>query len=183
MFSSSFAKKACYILICSIIAITAHSAMAEGESAGRIAVVDIERAIMQTDPAKKAIEEFKKQKTVAELYEDFDAKRKAYEKAAEDYTKNRAVMSDSKRAEAEIELNNMREDVQYAGNKIRKNEESLTKQILQQSLQAGAQVVQNIVKEQGIGLLLRIESGAVAHADPSYDITNQVTERLNQIGE
>jgi len=49
-----------------------------------IAVVDVERAIIQTDSAKKVIDEFKEQPSV----KDFDKKRKAYEKAVEEYKKN-----------------------------------------------------------------------------------------------
>lgn len=169
------------ITIISLAAFFASSVLAEDSGLGRIAVVSIERAILQTDPAKKALEEYRSQKTISEQIKDFEAKRDAYEKKAEDYTKNRAVMSDTKRAEEELELANMTEDLQYVRNKILKSEEAVTKQILQQISPASAQVLENIVKEQAIGLLLRWESGAVIHADSGYDITNQLTERLNQM--
>ena len=44
-------------------------------------------------------------------------------------------------------------------------------------------ILGNLVEEQKIGLLLRrdAESSTVMHAGPSYDITLQLTERLNQI--
>lgn len=154
---------------------------ANAQEGGKIAVVDLERAIMQTDIAKKAIKEFKNQKTISELYKDFDDKKAVYEKSAEKYSKDRAVMSKSKLEEAEIALSNLAEDAQYAASKLQKNTDALRQQIIQQNLQASSQVIENIVKEQKIGLLLRAGSGAVAHADSSYDISNQVTERLNQL--
>ena len=152
------------------------------QEGGKIAVVNLERAIMQTDVAKKAIKEFKSQKTISELYKDFEKKSEVYEKAAEKYSKDRAVMSKSKLEEAEIELSSLAEDRQYAASKLQKNEDSLSQQIMQQILPASSQVVENIVREQKIGLLLRSGSGgAVLSADSSYDISNQVTERLNQL--
>ncbi len=170
------------VAIAALLVGVATVASAQDEAPERIASVDVERAVLQTDAAKKMIEEFKTQKTVAELYEDFDEKRNAYEAAAEKYAKDRAVMSETKRAEAELELNNMREDLQYTGNKLTKNEEAIKQQIMQQSYQAALQVIENIIKEQEIGLLLRSGAGSsVISASKKYDLTNQVTERLNQI--
>ena len=42
-------------------------------------------------------------------------------------------------------------------------------------------VLQNLVDEQAIGMLIRADTGVVLHADDSYNISAQVTERLNQI--
>jgi len=154
---------------------------AHAESAGKIAVVDLQLAVMQTTAAQKSLEEFKKQKTVSEDLKSFEGDTKAYQKAREKYEKNRAVMSDSKRAEAVAELRSMEEDLQHTGTKLQKAERAFQQQVIQKFAQDALRITENIVKEQSIGLLLGRDSGAVMHATADYDITNQVTERLNKL--
>lgn len=148
---------------------------------GKIAVVDIPRAAMQTEFARKQMEEFRKQKTISEDIAELESGEAEYKKAREKLAKDRAIMSETKVNEAIMEIRSLEQDLQHTQKKLQEARQGVQQQIVQLFYGRALNITQNIVDEQAIELLLNVESGAVIHASAKYDITPQVTERLNQI--
>lgn len=91
-------------------------------------------------------------------------------------------MSAQKRAEEEKRFREKQQDLNYIANKIQQAQKEIVDKIIESQSQNLNTVLNNLVEEQDIGLLLRAgPGGSVLHADKSYDISLQVTERLNQI--
>jgi outer membrane protein len=145
---------------------------------GRIAVVNLEEAILQTDEAQQRLnglreaEDFKADK--AEL-DRLQAEREALIKEVQN---NMAVMSAEEQQSARKRLTNKNADLEHVLRKLQQAEQELG-QILLQEMTPGVQVVlRDLIESEGIGLLL--QRSAVIHADNGYSITAKVTDKLNQ---
>ena len=156
-------------------------AQSESSEAEKIAVVDVQLAVLQTEQAQAQLAELKEQddykknmKEVKEIDNDLKVMVEAYQK-------DRAVMSAQKRAEEEKRIVEKKNDRNYILKKLQQSQTELEEKVMQAQGKNVIRILDNLVEEQGIGLLLRADGGVVLHAGPRYDISLQVTERLNQI--
>lgn len=148
---------------------------------GKVAVVNIEQAVLQSEVAVKALDELKKQKEYKENVAELETLEKDLTSMLEKYKKDRAVMSAEKREEQERTLVDKQNDRKYLLGKLQQANKEWAERMLASQAESTMTIVKNIVEEQKIGLLLRAETGAVMHAGPSYDITEAVTLRLNAL--
>lgn len=175
-------KTTVFLQVCALlvaVALTPINALASDES--RIAVVNVQRAILMTEKAKQKLDELQKQPDFKNNLESIDSMKIEYEAMVEKYKKDRAVMSEEKREEEERRIVDKQQDMKYIASKLQQIEKDYIASVTQEfgdSLQA---VLQKIVEEEKIGLLLRRDAPAIMHADSSYDITELVVERLNAI--
>ena len=156
-------------------------AQSESSEAEKIAVVDVQLAVLQTELAQVQLAELKKQddfKKNLKAVSDIEAELKVMVEA---YQKDRAVMSAQKRAEEEKRIVEKQKDGNYIATKLQQSRKEWAEMAMEEQAKNLTLVLQNLVEEQGIGLLLRADGGVVLHAGPRYDISLQVTERLNQI--
>lgn len=153
----------------------------EFSEAEKIAVVDVQLAVLQTEKAQAQLAELKEQddfKNNLKAVSDIEAELKVMVEA---YQKDRAVMSAQKRAEEEKRIVEKQKDGNYIATKLQQSRKEWAEMAMEEQAKNLTRVLQNLVEEQGIGLLLRADGGMVLHAGPRYDISLQVTERLNQI--
>lgn len=156
-------------------------AQSESNEAKKIAVVDVQLAVLQTEQAQAQLAELKEQddfKKNLKAVSDIEAELKVMVEA---YQKDRAVMSAQKRAEEEKRIVEKQKDGNYIATKLQQSRKEWAEMAMEAQAKNLTRVLQNLVEEQGIGLLLRADGGVVLHAGPRYDISLQVTERLNQI--
>lgn len=164
------------------LALSATSSMLFAEEKGsKIAVIDINRAVLQTEKAQVELEKLKKQPEFKSNLESIEKLEKEYKKMAEKYQKDRAVMSAEKQSEEERRILEKEQDLKYVASKLQQAQKEWAEGVLKQFAANAQQILENIIKEQNIGLLLRRDAPAVIHADASYDISDQVTERLNAV--
>ncbi|MBR9805136.1 OmpH family outer membrane protein [bacterium] len=123
-----------------------------------------------------------------EREKEFAANKKEYEGLLGEYDaliakweKNKAVMSDEKKRDAQKKIIDKENDIKYLTQKLQQAQQDMSRKILAELAQDVNKVVQTIVKEKGIGMLLRADGGIVLYVDPDMDITKAVTERLNQV--
>lgn len=147
----------------------------------RIAVIDVQGAILMTEKAKQKLEELQKQPDFKNNLESIESLKTEYEGMVEKYTKDRAVMSAEKRAEQERQILDKQQDIKYIASKLQQLEKEYVESVMQEFGGGVQEVLAKIVEEKDIGLLLRKDSRAVMHAGGSYDITGLVVERLNAI--
>jgi len=160
------------------------AALAQGDDGMKIAVVDVLRAVLQTEKALQRLEELKGQEDFKGNLEKLEGLRDEYKEMVESYQKNRAVMSAEKRGDEEKRLLDKQNDIKYITSKLKQAQNEMVESVMAEIGSSAITVVENLIKEQGIDLLLRKDGAAaevVLHVDDAYDISAVVTERLNQI--
>ena len=150
-------------------------------ASSKIAVVDVRIAVLQTELAQSQFAELKKQDDFKNNMESIESLEVELKAMVETYQKDRAVMSAQKREEEEKRIVEKQKDRNYIASKLQQAQKDWAEQSMESQAQNLTRVLQNLVDEQGIGMLIRADTGVVLHADSSFDISAQVTERLNQI--
>ena len=149
-----------------------------GIAQGKIAVVNLEEAILQTDEAQDRLENLRKQGDYAADKKEFDRIKKEREDLIAELQKDIAVMSTEQQQAARKKLANKEADLQHLLGKLQKAEREIGAALLQEMAPKVQLVLRDLLATEGIGLLL--QQSAVIHADAGYSITAKVTDKLNQ---
>ncbi len=150
-----------------------------GLAADKIAVVDLQEAILQTDIAQKRLQEVRSQKDYQSDKAEFDRLKKEFDDMVKKFQKDAAVMSQEQQATARQKLASKQADLEHVTGKLQQAEQSAGQALLQELAPKVQDVLRELISSEGIGLLL--QRGAVIHADASYSITAKVTDKLNQM--
>ena len=145
---------------------------------GKIAVVNLEEAILQTDLAQKRLNEVRSQEDYKSDKAEFDKLKAEFDDLLKKFQKDAAVMSQEQQAAARSKLANKQADLEHVTGKLQKAEAAAGKALLQEMAPSVQEVLKEIIEGDGIGLLLQRQ--AVIHADAGYNITAKVTDKLNQ---
>lgn len=152
----------------------------ESSALDGIAVIDGQRAILDTEVAKQAYEELLNSKPWKEAEEDFKLKEKELNVIIKRFEKEGPTMSDEEKLEDQKRAQSLGQDRQFLLQKLQKMEKDTL--IFQQNEQTPAfqKVVSELIRATGIKLLLHKTSVmAFDEADPSLNLTPVVTELLN----
>lgn len=144
---------------------------------GKVAVFNLQSAILNTTAAQAQIKEFEAKADFAELKAQFESVRAELQGMDKDAQTNSVTWSDEQKAEHRKNMEYKRVDLEVVTKKLQQESQTIVSQILQSQAQAAQAVVQELVKSEGIGLIL--DAQAVQYADSSYDITAKITDRLN----
>jgi outer membrane protein len=161
-----------------VLAVVAFSIPTLGWTEGKIAVVDVQGAILQTEYAQKKLGEVRAQAEYKKNKAEFDRLKTEGEGLLKTYQKDAAVMSPEQKAAAEKKLNSLQEDLDHVASKLQQAEQGIGQALLQEMAPKVQEVLKEIIQKDGIALLL--QRNAVIHAEPGYSITSQVTDKLNQ---
>jgi outer membrane protein len=146
---------------------------------GKIAVVDLQDAILQTDFAQKRMADVRGQEDYKADKAEFDKLKTEFDELVKKFQKDAAVMSQEQQITARKKLASKQADLEHVSGKLQKAE-SAAGQALLQELAPGVQtVLKELIAQEGIGLLLQRQS--IIHADAGYSVTAKVTDKLNQI--
>ena len=146
---------------------------------GKVAVLDVQEAILNTDVAKKRLEAFREQPDITENVKQLEALQKEFQALVEQIKKDSAVMSaDQKQAQSK-KIQDKRADIEHVGRKLKAAEQEMAQALMQELGPKLQQAVGELIKSEGIGLLLNKQ--AVMHVDSSYSISAKVTDKLNQM--
>lgn len=149
-----------------------------GWAQGKIAVVDLQEAILQTDLAQKRLQEIRDQDDFKADKAEFERLKKELDELVKKFQKDAAVMSQEQQAAARQKLASKQADLEHVVNKVQQTEQVAAQALLQEMGPRVQEVLREIITADGIGLLL--QRGAVIHAESSYSITAKVTDKLNQ---
>jgi outer membrane protein len=160
------------LLVCALI--FAGQVAAEG----KVAVISLQQAILNTDEAKERIKllqessDYKEHKTRAESL------KKDGETLIAELQKNRDVMSAEQQETQAKKINSIKTDLDFQVKRLQQFEGELQQTLVREMGPRVQGVIGELIKVEGIGLLLRAE--AALHADSAYNITAKVTDKLNQ---
>jgi len=149
-----------------------------GWAQGKIAVVDLQEAILQTDQAQKRLSQVREQDDYKSDKAEFDKLKKEFDGLVKDFQKDAAVLSQEQQLAARKKLASKQADLEHVTGKLQQAEQGAGQALLQEMAPKVQEVLREIIAAEGIGLLLQRSS--VIHADAGYSVTAKVTDKLNQ---
>ena len=160
------------------LAVMALSLPALGWAQGKIAVVNLQEAILQTDLAQKRLTDVRNQDDYKSDKAEFDKLKKEFDDLVKGFQKDAAVMSQEQQVAARKKLASKQADLEHVTGKLQQAEQGAGQALLQEMSPRVQEVLRELIATEGIGLLLQRSS--VIHADAGYSITAKVTDKLNQ---
>lgn len=146
---------------------------------GKIAVVNLQEAIIQSDAAQARLADVRNEEGYQADKAEFDRLKEELDQLVKDFQKDAAVMSQEQQAAARRNLTSKQSDLEYVAGKLQQAEQATGQALLQEMSPMVQEVLRDLISTEGIGLLLQRTS--VIHADPGYSITAKVTDKLNQL--
>lgn len=150
-------------------------------ASGKIAVVNFEQAIMNTDLAQARIAEIEGD---ASYKANVDQGKKIQDegrKLAERYQKESPTMSASQKALLENQIKEKQADLEHVMRKLQETRNILMQGLMQELQGSATRATRELIDAEGIGLLLNGNPQIILHADTSFDITAKLTDRLNRL--
>ncbi len=160
-----------------VFLVCAAALAAPGWAQGKIAVVNLEEAILQTDVAQKRLAEVRSQDDYKQDKKEYDELKEEFDELLQKFQKDAAIMSQEQQASARNKLASKQADLEHVTGKLQKAETAAGQALLQDMAPSVQAVLKDIIAKEGIGLLLQRQS--VIHADAGYSITAKVTDKLN----
>jgi len=159
-----------------VLLLIAGSTFAADATGLKIAVVNVQRAIGESEEAKALI---------AKLESDLAADNTAVKnlnsqvtQLQEKLVKDGDVMSDAEKRKLQKEIEDKQADLQFQVNKLQKVVNERQQEILSQMAPKLDAVLKDIIAKEQYDLVVHRQN--VLYVDPKHDITTQVTEALNQ---
>ena len=149
-----------------------------GWAQGKIAVVNLQEAILQTDQAQKRLNDVRNQDDYKADKAEFDKLKKEFDELVKGFQKDAAVMSQEQQVAARQKLASKQSDLEHVTGKLQQAEQAAGQALLQEMSPRVQEVLRELITAEGIGLLL--PRASIIHADPGYSITAKVTDKLNQ---
>ena len=146
---------------------------------GKIAVVDLETAILQTDFAQQRLTEFEAGEDFAADRTEFEGLREELDELVQNFQRDQAAMSEDQQVAARQKLASKQSDIEYVAKKLQSLKQQNAQRVFQELAPKAREVLRDIIATEGIGLLLQQQT--VIHADLGYSITAKVTDKLNQL--
>jgi outer membrane protein len=149
-----------------------------GWAQGKIAVVNLQEAILQTDQAQKRLNAVREASDYKADKAEYDSLKEEFDELVQKLQKDMAVMSQDQQIAARQKLASKQDDLEHVTGKLQKAEQAAGQGLLQEMSARVQEVLRELIATEGIGLLLQRSS--VIHADAGYSITAKVTDKLNQ---
>jgi outer membrane protein len=146
---------------------------------GKVAVVDLQAAILQSDAAQQRLASVRDEEGYKADKDEFDRLREELDSLVKDFQKDAAVMSQEQQLAARKRLASKQADLEHVGGKLQQAEQATGQALLQEMSPMVQEVLRDLIATEGIGLL--VQRASVIHADPGYSITAKVTDKLNQL--
>jgi outer membrane protein len=150
---------------------------------GKIAVVNFELAVFNTDLVKAKVQSLQNDPVYKKNMLDVQAIQNDAKKLVDKYKKESLTMSETQKQQIEADMKSKQSDMEHITRKLKDAEAAALQATMYQMQAQAISVAKEIIAAEGIGLLLNAsaQSQNVIHADTSYDITPKVTDKLNKL--
>jgi outer membrane protein len=146
---------------------------------GKIGIVDLSRAVNESEQGKKAKAEL--EVVVKKKQEALDEKGKALEKLKAEIEKQGSAMSAEARKNKEDDLDRLTREYQRAltdsQTEVRKKESELTGNIVKEL----RRIINDVANEEKYDLVLDNNPALVAYVNKGIDITDEVIKKLDEL--
>ncbi|CAA0108817.1 Uncharacterised protein [BD1-7 clade bacterium] len=147
---------------------------------GKIAVVNLQEALFNTDVAQQRREQLETdvdfKKSVDEVKDIQEQGRTLLEKLQKDGQ----LMAPAERQQIEAKVKGKQADMEHLARKIQEAQQGLMQGLMLEMNDGMQKSIQELIQSEGIGLLLMANPQIVLHADTSFDITAKLTDKLNK---
>jgi outer membrane protein len=155
--------------------VTSMAASAEG----KIAVLNAQQAIINTEVAQTRLKALRDESGYKENRKQLEDLGKSYQETLAQLQKDAAVMSNEQKQVEAKKIQEKRSDIEHVQRKLQTAEQELLQAVAQELAPKLQKAVSELIEAEGIGLLLNQQ--AAMHADSSFSITAKVTDKLNQM--
>tara|TARA_B100001123_G_C14963155_1_gene888524 strand:+ start:59 stop:568 length:510 start_codon:yes stop_codon:yes gene_type:complete len=147
----------------------------------KIAVININEAILNTDFAKAKIDSFEADPEFKKYIDEVNKIQEKGIELTEKYKKNEMTMSAAEKSGLESKIKIKQADLEHVIKTIQQIKAKLIKELQVEMQNKAMTALQEVVETEGIGLLLKSDPEIVIKADTSFDISAKVTEKLNKM--
>lgn len=144
----------------------------------KIAVVDLGTAIFSSKTAQQRQEELRAESDYASLQAQFDSTKADIESLQKDAEGKRMTWSEEQKQDFQKRMEYLQADLELTGRKLEQEVRDLQNKIVRELQPKALEALQELVEEENVTILLR--SDAVLMANPELNLTERVTQRLNQ---
>lgn len=145
---------------------------------GKVVVLDIQAAMLNTDLAKKEIATLDKNPEYAAMKAKLDGLVADIKKLQATAEKDGLTWSPEQQAEHRKKVEYVRADYELAGKKLQAEQQAVMQRVMQELSPKMRTVLDQLAAADNIGIIL--SSQAAIHAVPASDITQKLTEMLNK---
>jgi outer membrane protein len=145
---------------------------------GKIAVFDMQQAIMQTDVARQRMSQLEQRPDIKQQLAVAESLAEEYRNMQASAQKDQATWSPEQAAEFRNQLQTKGEQIQLAQQQLQRESKLVMDGIMREYGARAQEVVRQLIAAEGIGLLLSKQ--VVLHSDTAFDITAKVTAKLNE---
>ena len=147
------------------------------ESKSKVAVLNLQAAVMSTTEAREQIKTLEADKDYAETRKKVESLQKEMEKKVAEAKKEGPTWTKEQQSAFHTEMELKQKELQLNGQRLEAAEQALLRQVMKEIQPKLKKVIEELVAAQKITVLVR--SDAALFAAPDADITVQVTEKLN----
>jgi len=145
--------------------------------AGRVAVVDTQRAVTENSEGKKAQEKF-----MAELnkrQKEFEDKQKVMADSQTKLQNGDKTLSDAAKGDLAKQIDKIQTELQRMNDDAQKDLQDLQQQLFQPILQRAQDVIKSYSTEQGFAVVFDSQANSIIYRDDVADITTEIIRRLD----
>ncbi len=143
----------------------------------KIAVFDVQEAILSTSMAKEQMKAFESRADVAKMIKDAEKLKKDIIALRDEAAKGSGKVGEDQKKKA---MEFKQADFELIVRKLNSERQAAGKKLIDELAPRLEGIVKEIIEADGIALL--IDKKAAIHVDPALDITSKVTEKLNASG-
>lgn len=161
-------KKMLVVVFTALAVLAGGSAFAEG----KVGVINIERVMRDSEPAKRAMKKLEKE--FEKRGQDLEKLRQQAQKMQEELEKNGATLAESQRKARERELADLSRDFQRKQRELNEDLNARRNEELQGVVDRTNKAIRAIAEKEGYDLVLQ----EAAYFNPHIDITEKVIKAL-----
>lgn len=169
-------------LFAAVMSVFALSVQAAGEAAaapaGKVVVIDLQRAVLSTAAAREQLKAMESEKEFAENRKKAESIQKEMDKKSAEAQKDGATWSNEQQMSYRRDMEMMQKEMQLLVQKLQSEKQAVFNRISKDMESKLKKVLEQLIKEENISLLL--DKGAAHFAHPAFDVTEKVTQRLNE---
>ena len=147
-------------------------------AADKIAVVDIAQAIFTSNVAQARLQQAQTSADFVGLKAKYESSTADLQSMAKEAETKRLTWSQEQAVGHQKKMEYAKADAELASRKIQAEQKQLQQQIMQELGPKAQEALQEVVKEEGVTILLRADS--VILADPANNLTAKIADRLNK---
>lgn len=165
--------------ICLLLLITIIPSISFAEQ--NIFVVDVQAAALRSDYARSILKQATQSDNYTKGVAEFNKLRGEVKSLEDDAKANRLTWSDDQKKTFNQKFDKKLKQVNQLGGQLESATSSLQNRIIQQLTPDIESIVKDIIEEKNIDILMNARSGAVSFQKPEFNITTELTKRLNEV--